>query len=144
VHKEKTETYLVFIATLSLLSWPRLRSVYNRKLNRSTELLTAVKSISENHDVLRLVRRPMLQSSIATSLYKTVFKSCFLQPLTFILGSRKPCLPLILNIWCLAHLKSAVTNFFQPLFYVMCHLSLHQFSVSSIASDAAMLLGSFA
>lgn len=77
----------------SLLSWPRLWSLHGRKLKMCAELLTAGQNTSESREVLTLVRRSRLQLSAANSLYKTVPRPCFMQPLEFILGSRKLCSP---------------------------------------------------
>lgn len=99
----------------SLLSWPRLWSLHGRKLKMCAELSTAGQNTSESREVLTLVRRSRLQLSAANSLYKTVPRPCFMQPLEFILGSRKLCSPLILNTWCLAHLKGVKSHIFPAM-----------------------------
>lgn len=60
VNCEETKTCRAFIVAPSLLSWPRLRSLHDRKLKVCVELSTAGKNISESHDVLRLARRSRL------------------------------------------------------------------------------------
>lgn len=115
VHCEETKTCRAFMLSPSLLFWPRLQSVHGRKLKMCAELLTAGLNVSESYNILRLLRRSMLQSSVANSLYKTVLRPCFMQPLAFILGSRKLCSPLILDIWCLAHLKSVKSHIFPAM-----------------------------